>query len=689
MKVINQSKIQYPKTRKEEIVQDYHGTRIRDPYQWLERADDPETIQWVEAQNALTRSLLDRPERTAIKNRLIELYDFPRYSTPFRRGKYYLFSRNAGLQNQPVLFVQEGLRGEARVLLDPNELSAEGTVALTSMAVSSNGSLLVYGLSRSGSDVQELYVRSVESGIDLQDKLIWVKFTSLAWTHDSQSFYYTRFPQPGSVPPGDENYFCKIYRHTLGTDQSQDQLIYERPDDREIVFIVDITDDDRYLMIGAYKGSSDRSEWYALDRISGEILPLFAGFEHAYHFIEETDGRFYFLTDRDAPLGRIISVDAAGQDLRQIVPQSEDKLSSASVINRRIIALYLRNASGNVRIYSLEGSQETELSLPAIGSISALSGEPGDTEMFIGFQSFTYAPTSFRYDFDSRRLEPFFRSEGKVDPEAYETKQVWYASRDGTPVSMFLVHKKGLQLRGQSPTLLYGYGGFNVPVEPVYNPAIFLLLEKGGVCAAANLRGGSEYGEAWHQAGMLHKKQNVFDDFVAAAEWLIAGGYTCSAKLAIRGGSNGGLLVGATMVQRPELAAAVVCQVPVVDMLRYHLATVGRFWIPEYGSAEDPEHFQFLLKYSPYHNVQDGVAYPATLITTADTDDRVDPGMAKKFAARLQEASSGANPILIRVEIRAGHGAGKPMSKVIEEAADVYTFLFWRLGVSKDFTTEA
>ena len=665
-------------------MEDYHGTQVCDPYQWLERADDPETVRWVDAQNELTRAFLDRPERAAIRERLTELYDFPRYSTPFRRGKYYFFSRNSGLQNQPVLFVQEGLEGAPRILLDPNLLSEDGTVALTTLEASADGRLVVYGLSRSGSDVQELYVRSVDSGLDLEDKLLWVKFASVSWTRDNQSFYYTRFPQPGAVAPGDENYFCKVYLHTLGTDQSEDRLVYERPEDREIVFTVDITEDDRYLMIGAYKGSSDKSEWFALDRTSGKISALFEGFQHSYHFIEESGGRFYFQTDREAPLGRILSVACDGQDLQPIVPESSDKLSTASVINHRIIALYLHNASAKVKVFSLEGKEEAELPLPGIGSVYAIAGEPHDTEMFVGYHSFTYPPTSFRYDFDSSRLQPFFKSEGRIDPEAYETRQVWYSSRDGTPVSMFLVHKKGLQTDGERPVLLYGYGGFNVPVEPAYNPGIFVLLERGAIFAAVNLRGGSEYGESWHKAGMLHRKQNVFDDFIAAAEWLIANGYTRSARLAIRGGSNGGLLVGATMVQRPDLAGAVICQVPVVDMLRYHRFTVGRFWIPEYGSADDPEQFRFLLKYSPYHNVRDSVAYPATLITTADTDDRVDPGMAKKFAARLQEASSAPNPILIRVEIKAGHGAGKPISKVIEETADVYTFLFWRLGIEAE-----
>ncbi len=680
---VKDEKIQYPATKKVDVVQDYHGTKVPDPYRWLENADDPEVIRWVGAENALTRSLLDRPQRVALKARLTELFDFPRYTVPFRRGKFYFFQKNTGLQNQSVLYVQEGLRGKPRILLDPNTLSPDGTVSLSSADVSHDGNLMVYGLSRSGSDRQELYVRDVRTGKDLGDKILWVKFTSPTWTHDNKAFYYARFPQPGTVPPGDENYFAKVYFHKLGEDQSRDVLIYERPDNKEIVFGTDITNDDRYLMIGAFKGASDESEWWVLDRKRQKIAPLFTGFKHSYAFIEDVDGRFYFKTDENAPLGRVIALDY-GKGSRgpiEIIPQTGDKLSAVRVVNGRIIASYLHNANEQVHIRSLNGKLESKVELPALGTVSGLTGEPEDKEMFLNFEAFTYPPASYRYDFTSGKLEPFFKSESKVDSSAYETKQVWYPSKDGTKVSMFLVHKKGLSPDGERPALLYGYGGFNISVTPAYNPASFLLLEKEGVLAVANLRGGGEYGEEWHHAGMLEKKQNVFDDFISAAEWLIASKYTRAERLAIRGGSNGGLLVGACMIQRPDLFGAVVCQVPVADMLRYHLFTVGRFWIPEYGSADSPEQFPFLYKYSPYHNVKDGVSYPATLVSTADTDDRVAPGMAKKFAARLQEASAGPKPILIRVETKAGHGVGKPVSKLIDEAADIYAFLFWQLGV--------
>jgi prolyl oligopeptidase len=681
--VVKEEKIRYPPTKKEQIVDDFYGTQVADPYRWLENADAPEVIQWVEAQNALTRDRLDRPERRNLKARLTKLFDFPRYTVPFRRGKFYFYQKNTGLQNQSVLYVQEGLKGKPRVLLDPNTLSPDGTVALTDITASHNGKLMVYGLSSSGSDRQELSVRDVRTRKDLPDKILWVKFASVTWTHDNRSFYYTRFPQPGTVPPGDENYFCKIYLHRLGEDQSRDALIYQRPEDKEVIFGTDITNDDRYLMIGAFKGASDKSEWLVLDRKTQTITPLFTGFSDANNFVEDVDGRFYFRTEKDAPLGRVITIDYKRGNLKpvEIIPEARDKLSAVTVVNRQIVTSYLHNASQRVQIYSLAGKPESDIQLPALGTVTELTGEPDDKEMFLNFESFTYLPSSYRYDFVSRGMEPFFKSEGKVDSSAYETKQIWYSSKDGAKVSMFVVHKKGLQLDGNRPTQLYGYGGFNISLTPAYSPPVFTLLEKGGVFAVPNLRGGGEYGEEWHKAGMLDKKQTVFDDFIAGAEWLIANGYTRPAKLAIRGGSNGGLLVAASMVQRPDLFGAVVCQVPVADMLRYHLFTVGRFWIPDYGSADNPQQFHFLYSYSPYHNVRDGVSYPATLITTADTDDRVFPGMAKKFAARLQEATAGPKPILLRVETKAGHGLGKPVSKLIEEAADIYTFLFWQLGV--------
>jgi prolyl oligopeptidase len=678
------SRLAYPPARKAPVVDDYHGVKVADPYRWLENADDPETVAWVDKQNALTRSLLDRPDREAVKRRLTELFNYPRLSTPTRRGDRYFYSRNTGLQNQSVLFVREGARPE-RVLLDPNALSPDGTVALHSTMTTRDGSLLAYTLSRSGSDREEIYVKDVATGKDLPEKLLWAKFTNLTWAPDKRGLYYQRFPVPGTVPAGDENYFGKIYFHRLGDAQEKDTLVLERPE-RDVTLWTDITPDGRYLILTATKGSTPKTEVYVLDRQAAGsapvLLPFTRGFGDAWSFVGEDGGRFFFQTDKDAPLNRVVAVPAgmAPADPVEVVPQGADKLSFTKLVAHRLVLGRLKNASDRLFVHGLDGRLEGEIALPTLGSIGDLTGEPDDLDMYLGFTSFTFPLTPYRYSFKDRSLAEFEKVKGTVDSTAYQVEQVFVPSKDGTKVSMFLVHKRDLRRDGQRPTLLTGYGGFNVDITPSYSSARFVWLERGGVLAIPNLRGGGEYGEAWHKAGMLEKKQNVFDDFIAAAEWLVKNGYTRRERLAVQGASNGGLLVGAVMVQRPDLVGAVVCQVPVADMLRYHLFTVGRFWIPEYGSAEDPAQFPFLYRYSPYHNVKDGTAYPPTLVTTADTDDRVAPGLAKKFAARLQEATRGDAPILIRIETKAGHGAGKPVSKQIDEQADIYTFLFWQLG---------
>ncbi|HXB54210.1 MAG TPA: prolyl oligopeptidase family serine peptidase [Vicinamibacteria bacterium] len=678
--------LRYPAARKADVVDDYHGTKVADPYRWLERADDPETARWVEAENDLTRSLLEGPPREAIKKRLQELYDYPRVGLPEALNGRYFYTRNSGLQNQSVLFVREGIAGPERVLLDPNTLSPDGTVALTMTSVTRDGSLMAYTLSRSGSDRQEIFVREVLTGRDRPDHLLWAKFTSLAWTPNNDGFYYTRYPVPGTVPSGDENYYARVYYHRMGDSQEKDALAFERTEAKDIGLGADVTRDGRFLILTSYKGSSGNSEIHILDRRMPGARPflLLSGFEHRRVYTAELEGRLYFQTNEGAPLGRVVSVDLGKgeREAREVLPEGADSLSEVALVSRRLVVVRLHNASHRVLLHALDGKLERAIELPDLGSVSGLSGEPEDRELFLGFSSYAQPATPYRFDFTRERLTEFEPVHGKADGGAYETTQVFFPSKDGTRVSMFLVHRKGLAKDGHRPTLLYGYGGFNISQTPVYSPSRFVWLERGAVLAVANLRGGGEYGEAWHQAGMQERKQNVFDDFIAAAEWLIANGYTRPTNLAIQGGSNGGLLVGAAMVQRPELFGAVVCQVPVADMLRYHLFTVGRFWIPEYGSSEDPRQFAFLYRYSPYHNVKDGVAYPATLVTTADTDDRVAPGLAKKFAARLQSAAGGQRPILIRIETKAGHGAGKPVSKQIEEQADVYRFLFWQVGES-------
>jgi prolyl oligopeptidase len=686
--------LRYPPARIADVVDDYHGVKVPDPYRWLEDAASLETATWVAAQNALTRSVLDGPLRSGLIAELTKLYDFPRTSVPVKRGNRCVFSKNEGLQNQPVWYVQDGVDGDARILLDPNTLRADGTVALTAIAVSDDGELVAYGLSEDGSDRQEIFVRDVATGADRADRLKWAKFTTIAWTPDSTGFYYTRFPEPGTVPPEDENYFCTVWHHRIGDAQSQDQMIFERPDQREVVFDVDVSDDGRWVVVTAFQGSSDKSEIHVLEASApaASPRPLFTGFGSAYVFIDSNADTLFFRTDEGAPLGRIVAVEMVQPSVehpaaswlpavRVVVPQQHDKLSLALIANHVLVTSYLHDASDRIRLFDLAGTPAGEIALPAIGSVSEITGRVNDEELFVGFSSFTYPPASYKYDLGSHRLTTFAKSPSTVDPARYATTQAWCTSRDGTRVPMFLVHRRGLPTDGCRPVLMTGYGGFNISLTPVYDPSVFPLLDRGGIFAMVNLRGGGEYGEAWHEAGMFERKQNVFDDFIAAAEWLAASGYTRPSAMAVEGGSNGGLLTAAVMLQRPDLFGAVVCRVPVADMLRYHRFTVGRFWISEYGSAEDPEQFPYLFKYSPYHNVKADVTYPPILIATADTDDRVSPGMAKKFAARLQ-AANGGSTVLIRVETKAGHGAGKPVSKVIEEDADILTFVFTYLDAS-------
>jgi prolyl oligopeptidase len=677
-------RLAYPAARKDAVVQEYGSVKVADPYRWLEKADDPDTVRWVDAENALTRSYLDSPRREAIKARLTELVNYPRVSVPEKQGNRYFFARNSGLQNQSVIYVREGLTGPERVLLDPNALSPDGTVALSASAPTQDGTLFGYGLSKSGSDREELFVRDVATGKDLPDRIQWAKFTGITWTPDHSGFYYTRFAQPGTVAAADENYFAKVYFHKLGETQDKDPVVMESPDRKEVTWGASITLDGRYVILTGNEGSSDKSEVWVLDR-KGDGKPqlLFKGFADAWGYVGDAGGRLFFTTDKGAPLWRVVAVDVAhgGREALPVIAEGKDKLEGAAIVNGQIVTETLKDASNRLAIHELDGREVKQIALPALGSIAGFTGEADDTEMFFGFTSFAYPTTPYRYDFKTGKTEEFARVDAKVDSAAYEVKQVWYPSKDGTKVPMFIVHKKGLALDGRRPTILYGYGGFNINMTPTFSASRVWWLEQGGVYALANLRGGGEYGEAWHEAGMLDKKQNVFDDFAAAAQWLVSNGYTSRERLAIQGGSNGGLLVGAALTQHPELFGAVVCQVPVADMLRYHLFTVGRFWIPEYGSADDPKQFAFLYKYSPYHNVKDGTAYPPTLVTTADTDDRVAPGLAKKFAARLQAATGGDAPILIRIETKAGHGGGKPISKQIDETADIYAFLVRALKI--------
>jgi prolyl oligopeptidase len=683
-------KLNYPPTKTVDVVDDYHGVKVADPYRWLEDFESDEVKQWVEAQNKVTFDFVRSvPFYDKIKQRLTELMNFPRFSVPVKAGDKYFFFKNDGLQNQSVLYMRESLKGRDILVIDPNKFSEDGTVALMNLSYSRDGRFVAYGISVSGSDWQEIKIRDIAVGRDYDEVLKWCKFSSIAWLPDNSGFYYNRFPEPGTVPKGDENNYNKVYFHKLGTPQSEDKLIYERPDAKELNFYPSITEDGKYLILTVRHGTSPKNRIYyrELNR-DGDFIRLLDNADASYQFIGNKGTVFYFVTDLNAPKYRVIAIDVKNPDRenwKEIIPENKKAvIDNARIINNQLVLVYIEDVKHKLQIYSLDGKFVKEIKLPGIGTISGLSGRQGDTEMFFGFTSFLYPMNVFRYDFKTGQLETFFEVNLKgFNPKDYEVKQVFYESKDGVKVPMYIVHRRGIKLDGNNPTLLYGYGGFNISIMPSFSAQRLLWLEIGGVYAVANLRGGSEYGEEWHMAGMLDKKQNVFNDFISAGEWLIKNGYTNPKKLVINGGSNGGLLVAACMVQRPDLFGAVVCQVPVIDMLRYHKFTVGRYWIPEYGNAEaNPDHFKFLYAYSPLHNVKKGVIYPPIIITTADHDDRVVPLHAYKFTAALQSANAGDTPVLLRVETKAGHGAGKPTSKIIEEQSDIYAFLFKVLGIS-------
>ncbi len=685
--------LQYPAARKSDVVDDYHGTRVPDPYRWLEDPDSPESRAWIEAQNRLTAAYLaEIPARATIRQRLTKLWNYPKYGAPFRKAGRYFFLKNDGLQNQSVLYKQASLEATPETLLDPNILSEDGTVALSTLAVSDNGRLLAYGTAASGSDWEEFRVRDVVTARDLPDHLKWIKFSGASWTKDGAGFFYSRYPEPTDKALTDVNRFQRLYYHRLGTDQAQDVLVYERPDQPDWGMNGEVTDDGRYAVLTVWLGTDRRNRVYYRDlkdprhpRITGEVVRLLDDFDASYAFVGNDGPVFYFLTDLDAPRKRVIAIDTRHPERgrwRELIPQGQDVLEGVQIIHDTFVANYMHDASSRLRLFALDGRMLKDLELPTLGSIGSISGERKDDEMFYAFTSFLYPTTIFRYDFKSGATSVFKAPTIDFDPSRYETKQVFYTSKDGTRVPMFITYKKGLTLDGSNPTYLYGYGGFNISLTPSFSVAMLVWLEMGGVYAVPNLRGGGEYGEEWHQGGMHEKKQNVFDDFIAAAEYLIAQRYTSPAKLAIAGGSNGGLLVGAAMTQRPELFGAALPAVGVMDMLRFHKFTIGWAWVTDYGSADSAAQFPYLYKYSPLHNIRAGTRYPATLVTTADHDDRVVPGHSFKFTATLQAAQAGPQPVLIEIETKAGHGAGKPTSKVIEEQADRIAFLVRNLGMT-------
>ena len=686
------TKLTYPKALTGTQVDNYHGTQVPDPYRWLEDVDSPETIAWVEAQNKLTFGYLGQiTARDKIRERLTSLWDFNRAMTIYHRGNKYFQFRNSGLQNQDVFYVMDSPTATGKVLLDPNTLSKDGTAALNTWSVSEDGNWLAYAISRSGSDWVEWRVRNVTNGEDLPETLEWSKFSGAAWAHDNSGFYYCRYAAPAEGEVYQEaNYNQTIHFHRLNTPQSEDTLVYARPDRPEWGFSPEVSSDGRYLAIPVSQGTDTRNRFFYQDLQSkGEVVELIPELEAAYYFIGNDGSVFYFQTDRDAPKGCLIAIDIKypeKNNWKTLIPESSDTLETVTIINDKFVGIYLHDAHELIKYFSMDGNFLGEVQLPTLGSVtygyaSTLAGRRSDREMYYLFHSFAHPVTVFRYDFGSGKSEIIFKPSIKFDFSPYITRQVFATSKDGTKVPMFLVHRADLKLNGQNPTLLYGYGGFNISQTPVFAVSRLAWLDMGGVYAVAILRGGGEYGEEWHQGGMIHTKQNVFDDFTACAEWLIAEKVTSTPKLAIEGRSNGGLLVGACMTQHPDLFGACLPIVGVMDMLRFHKFTIGWGWVSDYGSSDNADEFKTLYAYSPYHKLKPGIKYPPTLITTGDHDDRVVPGHSFKFTARLQACQAGDAPTLIRIQTKAGHGPGKPTAILIEELTDIYAFLVKNLGM--------
>ncbi|QYK49385.1 MAG: S9 family peptidase [Phycisphaeraceae bacterium] len=683
------SQVVYPDSARVDHVDTYHGKQIPDPYKWLEDPDTPESRRWINAQNEVTFGVLNGiASRDRIKSRMTELWNYERFGVPFKEGGRYFYSRNDGLQPQSVLYVADSLTSEPRVLLDPNTFSADGTVALSGYSVSEDGRYIAYGVSEGGSDWQTWRVRDIATGQDLEDVVRWVKFSSASWRKDGSGFYYTRYDEPTGNDLTDVNQFPKVYLHTIGEDQSRDRLVYKRDDQPEWGFASGVTDDGRYLAISVWWGTRQENNFFYQDLAdpASSVVELLTGFDASYTFVGNDGPEFYFVTTLDAPRGRLIAIDTTrpSRDAwREIIPQQPENLRGVSYVGGHFLAQYLKDAKTLVRVHDVAGRFAREVSLPGIGSAGGFGGKPGDPETFYAFTSYTNPGAVYRYDVKSGASEVFRQPKFNADLSGYETRQVFYTSKDGTRVPMFITSKKGLKLDGNNPTLLYGYGGFNIPLTPGFSPATVVWLEMGGIYAVANIRGGGEYGKEWHEAGIKLKKQNVFDDFIAAAEYLVDQKYTSPKRLAIQGGSNGGLLVGACMTQRPDLFGACIPQVGVLDMLRFESFTIGWAWTSDFGSVKNEDEFHAMLAYSPYHNTKPGTSYPATLITTGDHDDRVVPAHSFKFAAALQNAQGGDAPVLIRIETRGGHGAGKPTAMIIEERSDILGFISWALGMEE------
>jgi prolyl oligopeptidase len=685
--------LEYPKAQKGDVIDDYFGTKVPDPYRWLEDTDSPETVAWVKAENLLSAAYMEKlADRSPFRDELTKLLNYQRYTVPEFEGHRYVYRKNDGLQNQSVIYTLKNLNDEPTVLLDPNQLASDGTVAVTSTAVSEDGRLLAYGIAASGSDWNEIRVRDIEAKKDLPDDVKWVKFSGPSWTKDSKGFFYAKFPEPTSS--GNQTFAKlgnqKLYYHQLGDPVENDRLIYERTDDPDLAFDSEVSHDGRYLLMLVNRGTEQRNLLYYKDlgdpatpKIDAPFQPIVDKFEAEFKVAGSIGTRLYVVTDLNAARYKIVEIDLTNPSRdhwKEIVPESKDLLEDASVVGGKLVVKYLVDAKNQLFVFEANGKRESEIALPALGTVGSLSGDPDRPQLFYSFTSFLYPLTIYRYDVETGENVVFQKPNVNFDPDRYETKQIFYASKDGTKVPMFIVSRKGLKLEGNNPVFLTGYGGFNISMTPSFSASCAIWIEKGGVFALPNLRGGGEYGREWHESGIKEHKQNVFDDFISAAQALIDAKYTNAKKIAIVGGSNGGLLIGAALTQRPDLFGAAVPEVGVLDMLRFHKFTIGWAWESDYGSSDTRDGFEYLIKYSPLQNIKPGTCYPPTLVTTGDHDDRVVPGHSFKFAATLQAAQGCANPVLIRIETKAGHGSGKPISKVIEEQSDILAFMWNSVG---------
>jgi prolyl oligopeptidase len=699
-----QTKLEYPKTKKTDVVDNYFGTKVADPYRWLEDDNSEETAEWVKQQNALTFDYLSKiPFRETIKKRLTEIWNYPKYGVPFKKKNFYFFFKNDGMQNQSVLYMQDGLKEKPYILLDPNKFSKDGTTALAGLSISKDAKYLAYSIAKGGSDWNEIFVLNIKTKKILDDNLKWVKFSGMAWY--GNGFYYSRYDEPKKgTELQQKNEYHKVYFHKTGTSQNDDKLIYENKKYPLRNYVAQTTEDQRFLLLYETETTDGNALYYKdLNKHETNFKLIAKGFDYEYSVIDNIDDLLLIRTNDNAPKYRAILIDPANTETSSaqvtesgdcltaqvveeknrntIIPEKEDVLQSISLVGGKIIAEYMKDASSKAFVYNMDGNVEKEIKLPGIGSLSGFSGKKQDSIAFCSFTSFTFPSTIYKYNVNTNISEIYIKSAIDFNTEEYETKQIFYKSKDGTKIPMFITYKKGIKLNGKNPAMLYGYGGFNISITPGFSISRLIFLENGGIYAVPNIRGGGEYGEEWHKAGTKLHKQNVFDDFIAAAEYLIKKKYTSPDKLAISGGSNGGLLVGACMTQRPDLFKVALPAVGVMDMLRFHKFTIGWAWVGDYGSSDDSVQFNNLIKYSPLHNIKKDVNYPATLVTTADHDDRVVPAHSFKFISTLQEKQKGDNPVLIRIETMAGHGAGKPTRKLIDQATDILSFTFYNLDI--------